>query len=263
MKTNIALIIIFFSIIIHASVEFLTGVIESTKLNGEGCICHNITADSTVKVWVEGPDSLFTGATGSYKIYLTGGPSVFGGFNVASRFGSLDTADTNVIKLLGELTHKNPLAFVNDTVFWSFDYTAPDSVIVDTIYSVANSVNGDSIPTELDKWNFGENFPVKVIQRPSEIEEDITTPEIFVLEQNYPNPFNPSTIIEWQIKRSGFVSLKIFDSEGKETAVLIEGYKSEGKYLSVFNGKDFSSGVYYCRLIVDGRQLTRKMLLIK
>ena len=37
-------------------------------------------------------------------------------------------------------------------------YTAPDSIITDTIYSVANSIDGDGNPQPGDKWNFGENI---------------------------------------------------------------------------------------------------------
>jgi hypothetical protein len=46
-------------------------------------------------------------------------------------------------------------------------------------------------------------------------------PENFSLYRNFPNQFNPSTNIKYNISKSRFVSLKIFDVTGKEVAVLV------------------------------------------
>lgn len=162
MKINYLLLFVFISVVIYAGVDFSTGITGTTLLNGQGCVCHNIDPDTNVQVWVEGPDSLMQGETAEYHIFLTGGPMVKGGFNVASRFSSLSATDPGTQLLAGELTHNQPKVFVGDTVSWYFNFTAADSVEWDTIYSVANSVNGDGIPSTLDHWNFGANFPVHI-----------------------------------------------------------------------------------------------------
>ncbi len=89
---------------------------------------------------------------------------VEGGFNVASRFSTLTAVDPGTQILANELTHNQPRLFTGDTVSWFFNYTATDSVNWDTLYSTANSVNGDGIPSELDHWDFGNNFPVRIIE---------------------------------------------------------------------------------------------------
>ncbi len=38
------------------------------------------------------------------------------------------------------------------------------ALVTDTIYSVANSVNLDGIPSDLDQWNFGPNFLITVTE---------------------------------------------------------------------------------------------------
>jgi photosystem II stability/assembly factor-like uncharacterized protein len=43
----------------------------------------------------------------------------------------------------------------------------------------------------------------------------IFTPEDFTLYQNYPNPFNPVTNLGFEISKSGFVALKVYDVLGK------------------------------------------------
>ena len=170
MKINLLLITTFLSVIIFANINFETGHVGLTRLNGEGCQCHGIEFTDSVMVWIEGPDSLFVSDTVNYKILMTGGPAVAGGFNIAIRYGTIDSVDTlshRMLFLKGfplELTHTMPNPFINDTVFWCFKYTAPDSIVVDTIYSVANSANGDGIPFD-DQWNFGANFPVKIVEK--------------------------------------------------------------------------------------------------
>jgi hypothetical protein len=163
MKINYLLLFLFVSVVIYAGVEFSTGISGTTLLNGQGCTCHNGSADPTVDVWIEGPDTLYKGETAEYHIYLTGGPMVKGGFNVAARFSTFTATDPGTEILNGELTHNQARIFTGDTVSWYFNFTASDSLDWDTLYSVANSVNGDGIPNTADRWNFGPNFPVRLL----------------------------------------------------------------------------------------------------
>lgn len=163
MKYTLLIVIIFASVIIYAGTDLFSGIVGLTQLNGEGCQCHNLNVEPTVNVWIEGPDTLERNQTAQYFIKMTGGPAVTGGFNVAARFSNLFVADTGTLKIDGELAHSWPRFFVNDTVAWKFNFTASNSATLDTIYSVAQSVNNDGIPTSLDKWNFGAKFPVRII----------------------------------------------------------------------------------------------------
>jgi Secretion system C-terminal sorting domain len=163
MKYNVLLLTIFLSVLIYASVQHDDGIVGTTLLNGDGCVCHNLDPTQGVGVWIEGPTVLMQGETGNYTLFLTGGPMVEGGFNVAARFNTLGVNDTNTQIIQGELTHTHPLPFVGDTVSWTFTLTATSSEEWDTLYSDANSVNGNGIPDSGDKWNFGANFPVHIL----------------------------------------------------------------------------------------------------
>ncbi|MCZ6702964.1 MAG: T9SS type A sorting domain-containing protein [Ignavibacteria bacterium] len=164
MKINLLLISTFISVIIFAEINFETGHVGLTRLNGVGCLCHGIEFTDSVHIWIEGPDSLEIGQLAIYTIYITGGPSVKGGFNVAAFSGILNTADSSVRVSDNELTHTFAKQFSSATVFWEFEYTAPNTLQWDTLYSVGNSVNGDGIPFD-DQWNFGENLPVKIVEK--------------------------------------------------------------------------------------------------
>jgi len=74
------------------------------------------------------------------------------------------------------------------------------------------------------------------------------------LSQNYPNPFNVNTIINYELKIRGYVTLIIYDLLGREVRVLENNsQKSENSYKIIWDGKDnygriVASGIYLCRL---------------
>ncbi len=94
--------------------------------------------------------------------------------------------------------------------------------------------------------------------------QNANIPDNFKLEQNYPNPFNPNTVISYQLKVAGNISLNIYDINGKLIKVLDNGYKREGSYSTNFSGEGLSSGIYYYSLYTDGVLIdTKKAILLK
>jgi photosystem II stability/assembly factor-like uncharacterized protein len=89
------------------------------------------------------------------------------------------------------------------------------------------------------------------------------TPEHFSLKQNYPNPFNPLSNIEFSISSPEFVTLKIFDANGKEIELLINQNLSVGNYKIQWNAQNHSGGVYFYKLETKNFSETKKMILLK
>lgn len=88
----------------------------------------------------------------------------------------------------------------------------------------------------------------------------------YQLYQNYPNPFNPTTSISYELPVRSFVSLKVFDSLGREISSLVNEVQPAGNYSVDFDANSadkFSSGVYLYRLIANDYVATKKMILIK
>lgn len=90
-----------------------------------------------------------------------------------------------------------------------------------------------------------------------------STPVNFKLEQNYPNPFNPSTKINFSIPKTEFVTLKIYNSIGKEVTTLVSEKMTPGNYEYTFSGSNLSSGIYFYTLSTSDFQQTKLMTLIK
>jgi len=70
----------------------------------------------------------------------------------------------------------------------------------------------------------------------------------FKLHQNYPNPFNPSTTIKFEIPKTAFVTLKIYNILGQEVAEVLNEEKQPGAYTINWNASGFTSGVYFYKL---------------
>jgi hypothetical protein len=85
----------------------------------------------------------------------------------------------------------------------------------------------------------------------------------FQLFQNNPNPFNPFTKIKFDIPKSGFTELKVFDITGREVKTLVNTNLQPGSYEVQFDGSILSSGVYFYRLTARKFTETKVMVLIK
>jgi hypothetical protein len=117
MKTNLTILSIFIAIIVYANINYMDGISGVTlRDSGSGCGCHNSTSNDLVKVWISGPDTLYSGDSAAYNIFMTGGPAVVGGFDLAVFFGILNAVDTLAKIKDGDLVHAFPNLFINDTV---------------------------------------------------------------------------------------------------------------------------------------------------
>jgi len=85
---------------------------------------------------------------------------------------------------------------------------------------------------------------------------------------NYPNPFNPSTAISYTLPSSGNVKISIFNVKGQLLKALVNESQLSGNHQIVWhgddqNGKQASSGVFFCRIETQGTTFTHKMILMR
>ena len=130
-----------------------------------GCTCHNELPDNSVTVILEGlPYHYSADTTYSLTIQLIGGPDIdsssnTGGFAMRVTSGSLAGAEGFETLVQNweddgtSLTHSGTGAETPDRT-WMITWTAPETGTgAVTIWLAGNSVNGDGIPSELDRWN--------------------------------------------------------------------------------------------------------------
>ena len=93
--------------------------------------------------------------------------------------------------------------------------------------------------------------------------QETELPGEFKLEQNYPNPFNPSTTINYSVPKSSHVTIKIYDTMGREISTLLNTEKPAGNYSIKFNTSSLASGIYFYRMEAEGFMQTKKLILLK
>ncbi|MCW8850161.1 MAG: malectin domain-containing carbohydrate-binding protein, partial [Melioribacteraceae bacterium] len=143
-----------------------------------------------------------------------------------------------------------------------------------TAYIVENEVEVNDGILDLYFEEFSDSAFINAIEVNrilTEVRED-DLPSLkkeFNLNQNYPNPFNPNTTIRYSIADIGaneFVSvqLKVYDVLGNELAILVNDLQKVGNYSYNFDASNYTSGIYFYRLLTDGSNVsTKKMVLLK
>lgn len=94
-------------------------------------------------------------------------------------------------------------------------------------------------------------------------EESSHLPENFLLAPNYPNPFNPITTISYQLPKSAFVNLSIYNITGQLVETVVNDYKTPGFYTVEWNDREVGSGIYFYKITAGEFTDVRKCLLVK
>lgn len=119
----------------------------------------------------------------------------------------------------------------------------------------------------LERYRFN-NEPFRNVSAIFQIQSEGQKPKSFVMHQNFPNPFNPLTIIQYEIPKSSWVNLAIYNTLGQLVRVLVDEEQAAGRYEVGWDGLDSSrnqtsGGVYIYRIVANGQIITRKMLKTK
>ena len=88
------------------------------------------------------------------------------------------------------------------------------------------------------------------------------------LVQIYPNPFSQSTQIEYNVNVPSRVDISIYNICGQKVKVVINKEESEGAHAVYWSGtKDDGtlapSGIYICRIFVDGDKTVVKKIVLR
>jgi hypothetical protein len=143
--------------------------------------------------------------------------------------------------------------------WWDFETLAEGVTPVISLAADISDINGDwYADVSLDSTTIIVGDPLSGVHDVPDLRGDLRL---------YPNPFNPRTEIFFDLDRSGWVELAVYDVRGHQVMVLHDGTAQAGQFKSSWNGLDSSGlaqpgGVYLFRMSTPaGRSVTKGVLL--
>ncbi|MBN1996196.1 aryl-sulfate sulfotransferase, partial [candidate division KSB1 bacterium] len=122
---------------------------------------------------------------------------------------------------------------------------------------------GSDVDAYLDNISLIRVVESEVEQNPDQI------PLQCKIEGNYPNPFNAKTSIRFSVLEQSKVKLEIYNVLGQFEQEITDGIYESGIHNVVFDANQLSTGIYFIRMTVKGKQSRQtwrdfhKMLLVK
>ena len=150
--------------------------------------------------------------------------------NTGKLYHTIDGGNNWITEVINESSHLTSVFFINDHYGWI-------STMGGKIFSFDSRTSVES------------DFFIK--------------PTRILLEQNYPNPFNPTTKIKFGLPENAMTKLTIYDALGREVSILVNRELDAGYHEVNFDASNFTSGIYFYRLLAGDFYQTKKLILLK
>ena len=264
---------------------------------------RTVLADTTglqyVKVYFQGQSFVSTAANHVHTFDLTVGPNrlesqplqavaVFIDGDASASFAEVDVS---VVPsgVLNAFTSRTPLynIVLDDVVYPQFE------ALYDTYLSPINSTSGlltvtiaDSDVVEFDSESggfiaqggghttatvtygglsttlgfsvdAGDGTGTDIEGGPSEVPEEPALTAVF------PNPFHSSVTVRYDVSEVGQVRITLFDILGRQVARPVDSVMQPGRYQSIIDAQQLSSGIYFVRMETGNHRETRTITLLR
>ncbi len=150
------------------------------------------------------------------------------------------------------VSNPSSLATITNAATGEFTFTQSPSNIEEFTYKVVEDGTNSAVITAI------------VTDAGVSIDDDEFLANSVVLAQNYPNPFNPVTKINYELRITNYESaaIVVYNSAGQQ--VWSQNLLTDLTGSVLFDGSRFNSGVYYYSILLDGKNVqTKSMVLIK
>jgi len=132
---------------------------------------------------------------------------------------------------------------------------------VDLTFKVYDQITGDyydideklSFTIDMRLGNGNEPVILNIINQPID----------FKLHEIFPNPFNPTTTIKFDIPIYDYVSLDIYNLQGRFIQNLYSDYINAGKHEVIWDASEKASGIYIVRLSSSSHNFNQKVTFLK
>ncbi|MDP8204738.1 MAG: CHAP domain-containing protein [Candidatus Tenebribacter mawsonii] len=149
---------------------------------------------------------------------------------------------------------------------WLLDGTevsTSDSYNFTTDYNSAGNYDLELNVTDNFRTRSDLNFEWDIVVIDVSSVEDNLIPFETKLDGNFPNPFNPTTTIQYDLNKSGFVQIEIYNVKGQKVKSLVNQNQTAGNKSVIWNGVNengnrIGSGLFLYKFVFNGNVLSMK-----
>jgi hypothetical protein len=273
MKKTIFFTIIFLMIanILQSQVK-VSFILQNSRLDG-GYFVYDVVANIPAgQQWKVGPTCIrvsFNTIPPNALTVKEDAPATNANINISGNNSYFDMSSTDILSdtaiSLNILLKRNVNAYILSSgtyTLGSLRWNVLDSsACINTIIQPFSAVFDTLTPlTYGSQWTKTDNLCTPIGINTRIISK---VPIGYQLYQNYPNPFNPSTRIKYDIMKTSDVKIIIYDALGREVETLVSEQLKPGTYEVEWDAANYSSGLYFYKLITDDFTQSKKMVLMK
>ena len=204
-------------------------------------------------------------------------------------FMLLEPKHDTIVRTTGPMLMWQPASDKTIAYPWEIEYTVFYDTLANFFTASTTTTNDTSVQIIVNKgktwfWKvlaktfYGDSLwsdtnAFLVSHTATGVEELSLLPQQYVSASNYPNPFNPSTDIQFELPRAGFVAIRIYDLVGRLVRTLVNEQMLADSHSILWLGLNqaghkVAAGVYLYQIeftdAADNRMvLTKKMTLVK
>jgi len=107
-----------------------------------------------------------------------------------------------------------------------------------------------------------QSYPIMMNIESSGLHEPKNDSQIRLFD-NYPDPFSSLTTFKFTLSSKSFVTLKIFDTIGRELETIVSEELERGEHTRIWDAEGLSSGVYYYTIQTGNFTETKKLTILR
>ena len=255
-------------------------VYDDAELGNEIQVARTASGDAIVVKWLDyNTDITPVTINPEVHVWLTGVNST--GETVWARDTIREMLPTDVFSSYRNLTDNSwhvPLNITNDAVYYKTTHippVVPDLENIPIIMSRTIKFNYQATALAARRNNYPEAVQQMFIDYPQDIVygkynaktgADVKNPELsysFTLDNAFPNPANGLVEIPFSLDIPANVKIELFDAMGRQIDVIYQGAVDAGIHGVNYNTSNVSSGVYYYKMTVAEKSLTKMLSVVK
>ena len=92
------------------------------------------------------------------------------------------------------------------------------------------------------------------------ITTDVDQSQEIMQDYAYPMPFGESCTIQFNVEKAAMVKLEIYDALGRKIMQPLESFHNSGNYTTLVSFQGYSKGVYFYRLQIGNRIVSKSII---